>query len=67
MYMCRSFAKPPSQVQTVCECIVVLRGFKEINWKTAKGMMADTNFLNSLQNMDVDGISQGQVGNQYTT
>lgn len=24
-------------------------------------MMAETNFLNSLQNMDVDGIMQGQV------
>lgn len=58
---CRSFAKPPVQVQTVCECIVVLRGYKEISWKTAKGMMAETNFLNSLQNMDVDGILQGQV------
>lgn len=48
-------------MQTVCECIVILRGYKEINWKTAKGMMAETNFLNSLQNMDVDGILQGQV------
>ena len=48
-------------MQTVCECIVALRGYKEINWKTAKGMMAETNFLSSLQNMDVDGISQGQV------
>lgn len=57
----RSFAKPPQQVQTVCECIVILRGYKEVNWKTAKGMMAETNFLNSLQHMDVDGISQGQV------
>ena len=61
LYACRSFAKPPVQVQTVCECIVALRGYKEINWKTAKGMMAETNFLSSLQNMDVDGISQGQV------
>lgn len=48
-------------MQTVCECIVILRGYKEVNWKTAKGMMAETNFLNSLQHMDVDGISQGQV------
>ena len=59
--MYRSFAKPPKQVQTVCECIVILRGFKEVSWKTAKGMMADTNFLNTLQHMDVDGISPAQV------
>lgn len=57
----RSFAKPPQQVQTVCECVVIMRGYKEVSWKTAKGMMSDTNFLNSLKNMDVDGISGGQV------
>ena len=32
-----------------------------MSWKTAKGMMSDTNFLNSLQHMDVDGISAAQV------
>ena len=58
---CRSFAKPPQQVQTVCECVVIMRGYKEISWKTAKGMMSDTNFLNTLKNMDVDGITVGQV------
>ena len=61
----RSFAKPPQQVQSVCECIVILRGFKEVNWKTAKGMMSDTNFLASLQNMDVDGIAQNQVRQKH--
>lgn len=38
-----------------------MRGFKEVSWKTAKGMMSDTNFLNTLKNMDVDGISINQV------
>lgn len=63
MYSFRSFAKPPPPVQTVCECIVVLRGYKEISWKTAKGMMSETNFLSSLTTLDVDGINQGQVNN----
>ena len=45
----------------MCECVVIMRGYKEVNWKTAKGMMSDTNFLNTLKNMDVDGISGGQV------
>eukprot|EP01135_Chromosphaera_perkinsii_P002697 Nk52_evm65s226 gene=Nk52_evmTU65s226 len=57
----RSFAKPPKPVQTVCECIVIMRGIKEVSWKSAKGMMSDTNFLSSLTNMDVDGITQAQV------
>uniref|UniRef100_A0A4X2JQB9 Dynein axonemal heavy chain 10 n=1 Tax=Vombatus ursinus TaxID=29139 RepID=A0A4X2JQB9_VOMUR len=57
----RSFAKPPKQVQTVCECILIVKGYKELNWKTAKGMMSDPNFLRSLMEMDFDSISQSQV------
>ncbi|XP_074640231.1 dynein axonemal heavy chain 10-like [Tubulanus polymorphus] len=58
----RSFAKPPKAVQVVCECIVVLRGIKEVSWKSAKAMMAEANFLGTLQNMDVDAIGHKQVG-----
>ncbi|XP_072908128.1 dynein axonemal heavy chain 10 [Hemitrygon akajei] len=57
----RSFAKPPRQVQTVCECILVMRGYKEINWKSAKGMMSEANFLKNLMEMDCDAIGQAQV------
>ncbi|XP_057295129.1 dynein axonemal heavy chain 10-like [Hydractinia symbiolongicarpus] len=57
----RSFAKPPKAVQTVSECIVVLRGIKEVSWKAAKGMMSEANFLKSLMEMDVDGITGAQV------
>uniref|UniRef100_U3K3Y5 Dynein-1, subspecies f n=1 Tax=Ficedula albicollis TaxID=59894 RepID=U3K3Y5_FICAL len=41
----RSFATPPKQVQVVLDCILIMRGYKEQNWKNAKAMMADTNFL----------------------
>ncbi|KAG8146106.1 hypothetical protein E2320_012501 [Naja naja] len=57
----RSFAKPPKQVQTVCECILIMRGYKELNWKTAKGMMSEANFLRSLMEIDFDSITQTQV------
>ncbi|TRY94050.1 hypothetical protein DNTS_011956 [Danionella cerebrum] len=57
----RSFAKPPKQVQVVCECILVIRGYKEISWKTAKGMMSEGNFLRSLMEMDCDSINHSQV------
>lgn len=57
----RSFAKPPRAVQMVSECIVVMRGFKEVSWKQAKGMMSEANFLKSLTDMDVDGITSAQV------
>ena len=57
----RSFATPPKPVQTVCECIVVMKGIKEVSWKSAKGMMSEANFLKSLKEMDVDGITVRQV------
>lgn len=57
----RSFATPPEAVQVVCECVAIIRGYKEISWKTAKGMMADSSFLRSLQEMNCDLITQAQV------
>ncbi|XP_060895064.1 dynein axonemal heavy chain 10 [Labrus mixtus] len=57
----RSFAKPPKQVQVVCECILVMRGHKEVSWQAAKGMMSEANFLRSLMEMDCDSISNNQV------
>ncbi|KAJ8963302.1 hypothetical protein NQ318_018771 [Aromia moschata] len=56
----RSFATPPEPVQTICECVVILRGIKEVSWKSAKGMMADTSFLRTLQEMNCDLITQAQ-------
>uniref|UniRef100_A0A8W7PMI7 AAA+ ATPase domain-containing protein n=1 Tax=Anopheles coluzzii TaxID=1518534 RepID=A0A8W7PMI7_ANOCL len=57
----RSFATPPEPVQVVCECVAIIKGFKEISWKTAKGMMSEGNFLRSLQELDCDAITQKQV------
>lgn len=44
----------------VCECILVMRGYKDISWKSARGMMSEANFLRSLMDMDCDSISAGQ-------
>lgn len=57
----RSFANPPEPVQIICECVAILKGIKDISWKTAKGMLADTNFLKSLQEMNCDLITVKQV------
>lgn len=40
-----------------------MKGYKELNWKTAKGMMSDPNFLRSLMEIDFDSITQSQVKN----
>ena len=45
----------------MCECILVMRGHKEISWKAAKGMMSEANFLRSLMEMDCDAINPSQV------
>ncbi|CAB0039667.1 unnamed protein product [Trichogramma brassicae] len=56
----RSFATPPEPVQIICECVAILQGVKEISWKSAKGIMADPNFLRTLQEMNVDVITLKQ-------
>lgn len=57
----RSFATPPPAVQVVCECVAILKGIKEISWKSAKGMMSDVNFLKSLMEMDCEALTQKQI------
>ncbi|XP_037820573.1 dynein heavy chain 10, axonemal isoform X1 [Lucilia sericata] len=57
----RSFATPPPQVQVVCECVAILKGMKEINWKSAKGMMSDVSFLKSLMEMDCEALTGKQI------
>lgn len=57
----RSFATPPPQVQIVCECVAILKGIKDINWKSAKGMMSDVNFLKSLMEMDCEALTAKQI------
>ncbi|ORZ35435.1 dynein heavy chain and region D6 of dynein motor-domain-containing protein [Catenaria anguillulae PL171] len=57
----RSFAKPPREVQKVCECVCVIKGIKDVSWKSAKTMMSAIDFRASLTTMDVDAISSNQV------
>lgn len=57
----RSFATPPAPVQTVCECIVIIKGLKEISWQSSKSMMSEGGFLKSLMEMNCDAITQKQV------
>ena len=47
----------------VCECVAIIRGYKEISWKTAKGMMADPSFLRTLQETNCDLITGTQIRN----
>ena len=57
----KSFSKPPDLVQKVAECVVILKGIKDVSWKSAKALMSDTNFLRSLIEYDKDAISDKMV------
>merc|ERR1712106_560153 len=54
----RVFTTPPEMVQTVLEAVCILLGQKT-DWKSAKTVMGDSQFLPSLQKYDKDNISQG--------
>lgn len=57
----RSFATPPAAVQTICECIAIIKGLKEISWSSAKSMMSESGFLKGLTEMNCDAITPKQV------
>eukprot|EP00102_Acyrthosiphon_pisum_P015188 XP_008185630.2 PREDICTED: dynein heavy chain 10, axonemal [Acyrthosiphon pisum] len=56
----RSFATPPEPVQVVTECIALILGYKEVNWKVSKQMMSDPRFLNTLKGLNADDITSKQ-------
>lgn len=57
----RAFKNPPRAVETVCNCIVIFKGIREVSWKSAQALMADTNFLDTLKGMDFDNITNRQI------
>jgi dynein heavy chain len=56
----KSFAKPPALVQTTLEAVCILKGEKP-DWATAKGIMSDPNFLQSLFDFDKDNIPDARL------
>ena len=57
----RAFKNPPHAVEQILNCIVIFKGIKEISWKSAQTLMADTGFLEMLKKMDVDNITNRQI------
>uniref|UniRef100_A0A336KTI1 CSON011058 protein n=1 Tax=Culicoides sonorensis TaxID=179676 RepID=A0A336KTI1_CULSO len=62
----RAFTTPPLAVQreinaTVCECICIMKGFKDYNWKVAKQMLVDVNFVKDLKGLNPDIIPSKSV------
>lgn len=57
----RSLSSPPEPVMVVSECVAIIRGYKEVDWKVASEMMADPNFLQTLQETNCDLITGTQI------
>jgi dynein heavy chain len=57
----RAFKNPPLAVETILNCIVICKGIREVSWRSAQTLMADTNFLDTLKKMDFDNITNRQV------
>lgn len=52
---------PPEPIEIVGECFVILKGIRDVTWKTARSIMADENFFKSLMEMNCDVITLKQL------
>jgi hypothetical protein len=41
--------------------VAIIRGYKEVDWEVAKGMMGEPNFLQNLQEVNCDLIAGTQI------
>lgn len=52
---------PAESVQIVCESFVILKGMKDVSWRTVRQLMADADFLKSLAEIHCEQITQKQL------
>lgn len=52
---------PAEPVQIVCESFVILKGIKDVAWRTVRLLMADEYFLKSLAEIHCEQITQKQL------
>ncbi|KAM3182244.1 hypothetical protein ACTXT7_012779 [Hymenolepis weldensis] len=57
----RAFVTPPKAVQLVGECLCYVMSVEDTSWKAARGLMADANFIKTLQTMDCEAIPQKNI------
>lgn len=52
---------PVETIETVGECFVILKGIRDVSWKTVRSIMSEENFFASLMEMNCDGITSKQL------
>ena len=56
----KNFAKPPEMVQVVMEAVCILLG-RDTDWKSAKALLQESNFMDQLKNYDKDNIPKKRI------
>lgn len=52
---------PLEVIQIVCECILILKGAKDISWKSVKTVFNEETFMKSLIDLSCDAITYKQL------
>lgn len=52
---------PMEAIETVGECFVILKGIRDVSWKTVRSIMSEENFFTSLMEMNCDSITSKQL------
>lgn len=52
---------PPETIEIIGECFIILKGIRDVSWKTVRSIMAEESFLDSLMEMNCDVITSKQL------
>lgn len=52
---------PPDSIEIVGECFVILKGIRDVSWKSVRTVMAEECFFKSLMEMNCDVITLKQL------
>lgn len=52
---------PPENVEVVAECFFILRGVRDVSWKTVRSAMLDADYIKNLSDINCDLITLKQL------
>lgn len=52
---------PTESIEIVCECFVIIKGIRDITWRTVRSLMSEEGFFKSLMEMNCDLITSKQL------
>lgn len=52
---------PSESVQSICECLLIIKGFKDISWKGVRAAVEEEDFVHNLIDINCDLITYKQI------